>query len=392
VKRALIIGTGMTPFGNRVGVGVRRLAIAALDEALADAGIPPQDVGRVYFGNAAAGIVSQQEMIRGQVALRHHALAGVPLFNVENACASGGSALTLAFETIAAGVAEVVIAVGVEQLNHADRSRAFNALRGSTDIDEIGEGVSGEIAANSVLMNYYAAVAQEYLDRHGATPEDFARVAVKNRTHAALNPLAHLRKPQTIDDVLNSRLIAAPLTLPMCSPLTDGAAALVLCSEDYARHLRGSAVEVVASHLAAATGKRGSPVSDAAAAVYRQSGYQAADFDLIELHDAAAPAELLQYAEVGLCAEGQGHLLIRSGETALGGRQPVNVSGGLLSRGHPLAATGCAQIVELCTQLRGRAGERQVANARLGLAINGGGWLGSSYAVTVATIVRQYPA
>jgi len=133
-------------------------------------------------------------------------------------------------------------------------------------------------------------------------------------------------------------------------------------------------------------------VHDAANMVYRQSGLQPSDFDLIELHDAAAPAELLQYAEIGLCAEGQGHLLLRSGATALGGRQPVNVSGGLLSRGHPLAATGCAQIVELCTQLRGRAGERQVAKARLGLAINGGGWLDTSYAVTVATIVRQYPA
>mgnify|MGYP000892158144 CR=1 FL=1 len=390
MKRALIVGTGMTPFGNHTGVGVRRLAIAALDEALADAGVPPQDVNRVFFGNAAAGIVSQQEMIRGQVALRHHALAAVPLFNVENACASGGSALTLAFEAIRSGAAEVVIAVGAEQLNHVDRSRAFNALRGSTDIDEIGEGVPGNVAANSVLMNYYAAVAQEYLDRCGATVEDFAAVAVKNRRHAGMNPLAHLRKPQTVSDVLSSRLIAAPLTLPMCSPLTDGAAALVLCSEDYARGLPVPAVEVVASHLAAATGQPGSPVRDAANMVYRQSGLGAEDFDLIELHDAAAPAELLQYAEIGLCAEGEGHLLLRSGATGLGGRQPINVSGGLLSRGHPLAATGCAQVVELCTQLRGRAGERQVAGARLGLAINGGGWLDTSYAVTVATIVRQY--
>jgi acetyl-CoA acetyltransferase len=312
------------------------------------------------------------------------------LFNIENACASGGSAVTLAYEAIRTGVVPVAVAVGVEQLNHADKSRPFNALRGSVDINEIGEVKAGEVAANSVLMNYYAGVAQEYLDSTGASIEDFARVAVKNRRHASMNPLAHLRTPQSVEDVLGARPVAKPLTLPMCSPLTYGAAALVLCSEEYGRKLGRSAVEVVHSQLAAATGQPGSPVADAARAVYEKTGYGPRDFDLLELHDAAAPAELLQYAEIGLCEPGQGHHLVRSGATELGGRFPVNVSGGLLSRGHPLGATGCAQLVELCTHLRGRAGARQVPNARLALAINGGGWLDSSYAVTVATIVRQF--
>jgi acetyl-CoA acetyltransferase len=205
-----------------------------------------------------------------------------------------------------------------------------------------------------------------------------------------MNPLAHLRAPQSVEEVLAARLVVSPLTLPMCSPLTDGAAALVLCSEEYARKLGCPAVEVVASHLAATTGLPGSPVADAAKAVYERTGYGPRDFDLLELHDAAAPAELLQYAEIGLCEPGEGHKLIRDGVTELGGRYPINVSGGLLSRGHPLGATGCAQLVELCTHLRGRAGARQVANARLALAINGGGWLDTSYAVTVATIVRQF--
>jgi acetyl-CoA acetyltransferase len=380
----------MTPFGNRCGTGVRRLAIAAVDEALADAGITAASVGRIYFGNAAAGSISQQEMIRGQVALRHHALARVPMINVENACASGGSAISLACETIRAGTAQVVIAIGVEQMHHEDKSRPFNALRGSTDIEEIGEGVAGKIAANSILMDYYAAVAQAYLDRSGATPRDFALVAVKNRRHAAMNPLAHLRKPQTVEDVLGSRMIKSPLTLPMCSPMTDGAAALVLCSEDFAKRLKGPALEVVASLPAAGTVRGSAPVHDAAEAAYAMSGYGPKDFDLIELHDAAAPAELLQYAEIGLCKEGAGFELVRSGATSLGGAIPVNTSGGLLSRGHPLGATGCAQIVELCTQLRGRAGERQVADARLAMAINGGGWLDDTYAVAIATIVRQF--
>ena len=331
-------------------------------------------------------------MIRGQVALRKHALARVPVFNVENACASGGSALNLAFEAIRAGAADVAIAMGVEQLHHEDKSRAFNALRGSTDIEEIGEGTPGQVAANSVLMDYYAAVAQAYLDEYDATARDFALVAVKNRRHAADNPLAHLRKPQTVEEVVGGRMISPPLTLPMCSPMTDGAAALVLCSEEYGRRLQTNMVEMVASQLAAGTGRGSSPVRDAASAVYRVSGYGPGDFDLIELHDAAAPAELLQYAEIGLCEEGQGHHLVRRGDTSLGGRIPINTSGGLLSRGHPLGATGCAQIVELCMQLRGRAERRQVASARLAMAINGGGWLDGTYAVAVATIVRRLPS
>jgi acetyl-CoA acyltransferase len=380
----------MTPFGYQPGAGTRHLAVAAVDEAVKDSGVASEDVARIFYANAAAGVISQQEMIRGQVALRNHVLARVPVINIENACASGSSAVNLAFHTIRSGAAEVAIAMGVEQLNHQDKSRPFNALRGSTDIDEIGEGTPGEIAANSVLMEYYAAVAQEYLDATGATPHDFALVAVKNRRHAAENPLAHFRKPQTAEEVLTARMVCSPLTLPMCSPLTDGAAALVLCSEAYARRLGRPSIEIVASEIAAGTGRGSSPVGDAASAAYRASGYGPWDFDLIELHDAAAPAELIQYGEIGLCEAEKGYELIRTGVTSLGGQMPVNTSGGLLSRGHPLGATGCAQLVELCTQLRDRAGGRQVSNAKLAMAVNGGGWLDGTYAVSVATIVRRH--
>ena len=380
----------MTPFGNHCGAGTRSLAVAALDQALADSQVAAAEVGRIFFGNAAAGVIFQQEMIRGEVALRHHPLARVPLFNVENACASGSSAVNLAFDTVRAGAAHVAIAVGVEQLHHQDRSRPFNALRGSTDIEEIGEAVPGQAASNSVLMDYYAVVARQYLEKYDATPRDFALVAVKNRAHAAANPLAQFRTPQTVEDVLGSRMIVPPLTLPMCSPMTDGAAALVLCTEEYAMRHRARGVEVVACHLAVAGGPGGSPVANAARVVYESSGYGPRDFDLMELHDAAAPAELQQYAEIGLCGAGEGHHLVRRGETGLGGSIPINTSGGLLSRGHPLGATGCAQLVELYTQLQGRAGARQVANARLAMAVNGGGWLDGNYAVTVATIVREF--
>jgi acetyl-CoA acetyltransferase len=385
----MIAGVGMTAFGKLCGSSVRSLAVAAADQALADAGIAPNLVSKVFFGNGAAGVILQQEMIRGQVAFRNHDLALVPIINIENACASGGSALNLAFQAISGGFAEVVLAIGVEQMHHRDKARVFNALRGSTDIGEIGESIPGEVASNSVLMNYYAAVAQSYLEQYHAEPADFARVAVKNRRHASQNPLAYLRKPQTVEHVLSSRMIASPLTLPMCSPTTDGAAALVLCSEQFARALNCSPVRIVASKMAAGAGKRANAVVDVARQAYEAAGIGPEDLHLIELHDAAAPAELIQYAEIGLCEEGQAHHLVRRGETDIGGRIPVNTSGGLLSRGHPLGATGCAQVVELCTQLRGRAGGRQVADARVAMSINGGGWLDGAYVVAVATVLQK---
>lgn len=392
MSRVVIAGVGMTPFGKILRRGVRALATAAADEALIDAGIVPEAVQKIFFGNAAAGIVSQQEMIRGQVAFRSHRLARVALINIENACASGGSALSLAYDAVLGGQTEVALVVGAEQLNHADKRRSFNALRGSTDIEEIGESSSLEWSENSILMDFYSAVAREYLDKYGADAADFARVAVKNRRHAAENPLAHLRKPQTIEEVLNARMIVPPLTLPMCSPMTDGGAAVVLCSESYARRVSASPVELLTSRVSPGAGGGQSPVYGAAASAYAATSLEPADFDVIELHDAAAPAELLQYAEIGLCREGEGHHLIRRGVTEIGGSCPVNTSGGLLSRGHPLGATGLAQVVELCTQLRGRAGRRQVENARIGLAINGGGWLDGTYALAVATIVRAMKA
>lgn len=388
MTNVLIAGAGLTAFGRQPGRGLRSLSVEAIDLALADAGASVADVQRVFFGNAVAGVVTQQEMIRGQVALRHHGLRATPLINVENACASGGSALHLAYEAVRAGQYEVVLAVGVEQMNHADRSRPFNALHGSTDVEEIGEYVPGQIATHSILMGFYAGVARRLLDKWGASSEDFGRVAVKNRQHATMNPIAHFQAAQTLEQVMGSRVIVDPLTLPMCAPTTDGACALLVCSEAYARQIGARAVRLLTSQISGSPGPGLSPVVPAARMAYEATGLGPQDFDLIELHDAAAPAELLQYGDIGLCKPGEAHHLLRSGATQLGGRIPVNTSGGLLSRGHALGATGCAQVAELVLQLRGQAGARQVQNARTGLAINGGGWLDDTYAVTVSTILQ----
>lgn len=387
MNKVAIAGVGMSQFGKQIGRGLRSLSLEAVDLAMKSSGLEFGDIQRVYFGNAIAGTVVQQDMIKAQVVFRHHPVAGVPMINVENACASGGSAFLLAVEAVASGCVDVALAVGTEQMHHLDRSRSFNALRGSTDIDEIGEVEPGSISANSILMDFYAGVAQSYLDRFGATVEDFARVAVKNRLHASHNPLAYLRTPQTIEDVLRARVIVPPLTLPMCSPVTDGSAAIVVCSLEKAKTLDVPAVLIRACMNASGSG--GHPVDAAAQQAYAFSGLGPQDCDLFELHDAAAPAELMQYHEIGLCPVGEGAKLLRDGVTQLGGRYPVNTSGGLLSRGHPLGATGCAQIYELVTQLRGEAGARQVEYARLAMAINGGGWLDGSYALAIATILER---
>jgi acetyl-CoA acetyltransferase len=387
MNKVMVGGIGMTRFGKSPGRGVRDLALSAIGEAL-DV-VPAADVERVFFGNAVAGVISFQEMIRAEVALRNSDLAGKPMFNVENACASGSSALQMGWEVIAAGRAEVVLVVGVEQLTHEDKRRTFDALRGSTDIEEIGPPDQDQRATHSILMDFYAEEARNYLASSDATVEDYARVAVKNRNNGAHNPLAQYGQPQTVEEVLGARTIVDPLTLPMCSPVTDGAAAIVLCSEAYAARLDGPKIQVLASEIAGGNGRGSSPVSDASAAAYRTSGVGVDDIDTIELHDAAAPAELIQYGEIGLCDETDGFRLLREGVTQIGGRWPVNTSGGLMSRGHPLGATGCAQVVEICTQLQGRANGRQVENARTGMAVNAGGWLGGTYAVTVATILQR---
>jgi len=386
----VIAGAGMTRFMRAPGTGLRQLATEAAHQAMADAGITPADVGRIFFGNAAGATVTRQDMVRGQVAFRHDPLAAVPLINVENACASGGSAVMLGIEAVASGAVDVVLAVGAEQLSHDERSRSAQALRGSMDITEIGEEDAPTMSpGQSALMECYAGEGRDYMSEYGATVEDFARVAVKNRRHAGLNPRAQFSAPLTLDAVTGGRMIAAPLTLSMCSPISDGAAAVVICTEAYALTRGIGGVRVLASNIAPGRGAGSSPLRDAGRLAFEAAGLGPGDLDLVEMHDAAAPAELIQYEDLGLCARGDAIGLIRDGATDLGGRLPVNTSGGLMSRGHPLGATGCAQIFEIYEQLMGSAGARQIAGARLGMAVNAGGWIGGTYAVGVVTILGR---
>ena len=394
MRDVVVTGVGMTRFDKFLDRGVRSLAEEAVRSALEDAGVEPAGVQIAFFSNAVGGLITGQEMIPGQAALRHTGLLGVPLFNVENACASASSAFHLAWMTVASGMYDVALAVGAEKLTHPDKTVSFRAIGTAVDLEQLHEltaGTEGDKGGGapqdggqekrSFFMDVYATMAREYMRRSGATVEDFAEISVKNHLHGTLNPYAQYREAVTRQDVLASREIAGPLTLLMCSPIGDGAAAAVLCSRQAAHRLEvTNPVQVRASVVV--SGRDREPgeetaVERAAERAYEAAGIAPSDLDVVEVHDAAAPAELMVYEELGLCGKGEGPSLLASGATRLGGRQPVNPSGGLLSKGHPIGATGIGQIVEVVWQLRGQAGDRQVDGARVGLTENGGGFLGT---------------
>jgi acetyl-CoA acetyltransferase len=398
-----IIGAAMTRFG-RLGQDLRALTTTAAAAALHDAGVSAEDVEMVCFGNAVEGVLRGQEMIRAEVLLRHSGLRGVPMLNVENACASSSSAFQVACMAVRSGSADCVLVLGAEQLTHDVKARSFAAVATAVDLSEHVE-LRGLVQATlldeprenvevqrSPLMDLYAAKVASYAEKWGITEAEMAQVSVKNRFHASLNPKAQFRTAVSAADVLASRMVADPLRLLMCAPIGDGAAAVVVASEDFARRHEGKHITVESSVMTSngAHPDAAKPVSRAASAAYEIAGLGPEDIDLAEVHDACSPAELWLYDELGFCEEGGSARLLSSGATSLGGQIPVNTSGGLIGRGHPLGATGCAQLVELADQLRGRAGARQVEGARVALAQNGGGILDDGdEAVAVITILSR---
>ncbi|HUP76678.1 MAG TPA: thiolase family protein [Acidimicrobiales bacterium] len=399
----VVVGAATTRFGMFVDVSMRTLAAEAADRALADAGLHADDVDLVVVGNAAAGLLTGQEMIRAQTALSTSSLTGLPMLSIENACASSSSAFHLGWLAVASGVHETVVVVGVEKMTHEDRGRSGRALATAIDVEVAAQRrakraakaasqteAAVRIEEGPVFMRIYAAEARAYLEAAGATAADLAAVAAKSLFNGSLNPIAQHRTRMTVEEVLGARTIVAPLTRPMCSSIGDGAAALVITSAARARRGDRQAVRILASvigsgradadtDLVARTGRR----------AYELASVGPPDVSLVELHDAAAPAEFVISEELGLAAPGDAPRLLRDGTTSLGGTQPVNASGGLLARGHPIGATGAAQIAELIDQLRGRAGERQVTKARIGLAQNSGGSLGKDPAACVVTILAS---
>lgn len=369
-----VVGTGMVRFGRHESTSFARLGAATVVEALGEAGALPRDVHALYCGTVFGGPTAAQRIAR------ECALTGVEALNVENACSSSASAFRMAWLGIAAGAFDCAVVVGVDQLTRLGG--------GVLPLDE--DDVE---ASNGLTMPaLYAMRAQRYMHDFDLAPGDLAAIAVKARKHGALNPYAQIRQETTVDKVLGSRPVASPLTVQQCCPIGDGAAAVVLAAAGSKLGGPGPKVKVLASHLTSGRYMQGdrdmtSPEVTVRCAreTYEACGLGPEDIDVVECHDAFTIAELLYYEALGFAAHGEGIGLLRNGTTSLGGRTPFNPSGGLLCRGHPVGASGTAQLVEITRQLQGRCDARQVSRdgrtPRIGLAhITGGGTYGFDHA------------
>ncbi|MDI6873634.1 thiolase family protein [Candidatus Solincola sp.] len=407
-----ILGVGMIRFGKYAERSVKQLVAEAMQALFEDCPVERKDIQAAWFSNSGWGMNTGQHCIRGQVALAPLGIQGIPIVNVENACAGGSTALREAWLSIKAEQFDLVLAVGAEKVWFPeDKARMFEGFISGTDVEVIRPIIEAfkadarkkaEEAASagkekkgghSPFMDIYAMGARAHMKAYGTTQRQLAVIAAKNHYHGSLNPLAQYRKNMSVEEVLEDVLVAYPLTRSMCAPVGDGAAAALLCSERaLKRYPEARPVRILASALASGSlpdsglepiGKRLSKTA------YEMAGLGPGDVDVAEVHDATAFGELLQYEELGFCPEGEGGPFAESGATRLGGKLPVNTSGGLECRGHPIGASGIAQVYELVTQLRGEAGPRQVEGARIALAENGGGFIGMGEAAMCIHILER---
>jgi acetyl-CoA acetyltransferase len=410
---AYIVGVGMTPFGRLSVETVGSLALRAARAALDDAGADVTAVDAAAFGNAFQGAIDGQHSVRGQMALQGLGLAGISVVNVENACASASTALNVAVAQVGSGMADVALAVGAEKMTGVPLDLVASGFDGCWDVGRKVETLSileaigsdarpdkhfVENPDRSVFMDIYAALARYHMGRFGTTTRQLAAVAAKNHGHSVHNRKAQYQRAFTIEEVLAARGVVWPFTTPMCSALSDGAAAAVVCSRSALRHFPNtSAVRLRASVVMSGLAREADELdrhvcARAARRAYEIAGVGPEDIDVAEVHDATAFGEIAQTENLGLCKPGEGGVMAERGETTLGGAIPVNPSGGLECRGHPVGATGLAQIYELVTQLRGRAGHRQVTRPRIAVAENGGGLLGVEEAAAAVTVLEGPPS
>lgn len=407
-----VVGVGMTPFGRLLDRSLYDLVEEAVGLALKDAGASTSDVGAAYYGTMTNGTLQGQTAIPGPIAMRRLGIEGVPVFTVENACATGSSAFNLATIALRAGQCDIALAVGAEKMNVADKAKMFAVFDGGWDVSTVeqnketllamGKGIvppAGSMSERpySVFMDVYAAICRNHMSRYGTTQRQIAAVAAKNHQHSVHNPLAQFQQAFSIEQVLASPPIAYPLTTLMCSPISDGAAAVLLCNAEGLKRLQGAAdraIRVLASVVQTGT-SRGLDEPEkiiaclAAKKAYEQAGVAPSDVDVAEVHDASAIGEILNAESLMLVPFGEGGPAAERGDFSVGGKMPINPSGGLESKGHPIGATGLGQIHELVTQLRGEAGKRQVEGARVAIQENGGGLFGIEEAVVAVNILAK---
>ena len=372
MKKVAIIGIGHGKFGVRTDASLRELTFEAVKACLDDAGLPLKEVDSMV-----TGIAGDEFSFALQPSAQVHDYIGFypkPNFRVEGACATGSMALRTGWMNVASGLADVVLVVGVEKMTEVPTSVA-------TDIMGRGGDAIWEYPFGTTFPGYYAMIAQAHMAAFGTTEEQMAMVAVKNHYYGSLNPFAHMQKEITLDKALTSFIVAYPLKLYDCSLITDGAAAVLLASEERAKRISKKPVWMVGLGLATDTmriSERNSltsiqAVREAAKTAYKMAGIGPTDIDIATVHDCFTIAEIVAYEDLGFCEKGEGGRLIEAKETYVNGKIPVNVDGGLKSKGHPLGATGVSMAIEITKQLRGDAGERQVKNAEIGLAHNVGG-------------------
>jgi acetyl-CoA acetyltransferase len=414
MRNVRVIGGAVTKFGKHLDRNMKSLVAEAVGGALDDAGITKEQLEGAWVGNAAQGVLEGQECIRGQVVLRSMGIGGIPVINVENACASSATALNGAWAMVALGEMEAALVLGMEKMYLEDKARAMGAFTGAMDQEILaemmaamkqqeeqvqkaqeakGEGGKKKSGQRSVFMDVYAIIARAHMEKYGTTQRQLAAISSKNHYHSSMNPLAQYQTEFTVDEVLAAPEVAWPLTRPMCSPIGDGAAAAIICSDEFARKVGAdSSVEVAACVLASGEDPRegeNPTLTKLAHRAYEKAGIGPEDIDVAEVHDATAVGELYVTEELGFCPVGEGGPFAEAGHTTLGGKLPVNVSGGLESQGHPVGATGIRQAVELYWHLAGKAGQRQVEGARVGLAQNAGGTVGNSAAALSVTILKS---
>ena len=380
-KSVYVVGAGMVRFGKfPAEVTLEKMAVAASRKALADAGARVRDIDGIYFGTVFGGSVA------GQRTGAQLGLTGQPVTNLENACSSGATAIRDAWLSVKAGLHDVVLAIGAEKMT--DRISG-GILADASDLDA---------ALGMIMASNHGMSAQRYMYDYGATRAQIAAVAVKNHAHSVHNPYAQYQHPITLEEVLDARRIAEPLGLLDCSPISDGAAAIVIASEAGLGRLgvTGRPPRILGVGLVSGTihdGVRSVNEEDISRRggeeAWRISSVSPTDIDFVEMHDCFTIAEIVRMEGLGLIPRGEGGMWTEQGHTSIGGKLPVNPSGGLLSRGHPVGATGVAQACEVTWQLRGTAGARQVEHARTALAYCKGGTVAGTDGASVSTLVMQ---
>ncbi|UCD56105.1 MAG: thiolase family protein [Candidatus Hydrogenedentota bacterium] len=407
MRDVAVVGVGMTRFGKFLEKGIKDLVREAVEEAVDDAGIEKKGIEAAYMGNAVAGLMTGQEMIRGQVTLSAMGIEEIPIFNVESACASSSSAFHLGWTAVAAGLYDCVLVAGFEKLYDKDKRKSFQALGTGVDVEMFrafleqmeanqrsGEKIirEGSGEKRSVFMDMYAFYTKRYMERYGLTQEHFAKISVKAHKNGAFNPHAQYQKEVSLEEVLQSGDVAYPLTRMMCAPIGDGAAAAVLCAKPRAARYTTTPIWVAAS-VAGSGMTRAEPDNTLtrrlAPKAYETAGVGPEDVEVIEVHDATSPSEIISLIELTICPGEEAAKWIDEGYLDITGRKPTNPSGGLVTKGHPVGATGCGQIYEIVKQLSGEAGKRQVRGPRTGMTHNGGGIIGMDAASMTLHIFKR---